>query len=774
MKNFFSTVFLLFCAITTVMAQNDIYTNNDDGTYNNTLRNKKSSDSTMLKKHDQEIPQGIHVWTVDEHFGDRTPAVVDTLSYMYMNTMFNSGLRGEYNTLGNMGSPRINRIIIDRPEESQFLFTEPYDFIIHPVSDFHFTNTYSPITNVTLNSFGNRTNGSDDFKAIFATNAGKRLGFGFRFDYKYGRGTYAEQSTSHFGYTFWLSYLGDQYQAHLLFSTLHQKVTENGGITNDNYITHPESFSENFASDEIPTVLSKNWNRNDNQHIFFTHRYNVGFNRKIRMTDEEIKARKFAIASKKESNNNKEKEETDKKIKTDERTQQESSTMGRPDDAKIIGDESILKQKSKEDTSRVSVFGKQQADSLIAQQNKIKEDTSWLKNEYVPVTSFIHTLKFDHYRRIYEAYETPDNYYATQYYNIGTLTGDSIYDRTDFYEIQNTFAIGTLEGFSKWAKAGLKAFIHHDFRHIELPDATGGTDTYNENTVNIGGQISKQQGTILHYNVTGEYAVAGKDAGQMLLDSHGDLNFKFFGDTVHLAANAFFHRINPGFYYRHYHSRHFWWDNDDMNKMIHSRIEGIFSYDKTRTQLRIAMDEYKDYYYFSQSYNITSSYLRTNVSVTPMQNSGATNLMTLQLSQNFTYGILNWDNVLTYQHSSNQSVMPVPSLNIYSNLYMRFKIARVLHCDMGADVRYFTKYYAPDYSPALSTFTVQGNDENRVKTGNYPIVNVYANFLLKHTRFFVMMSHVNSGSGNLNYFLTPHYPLNESVFRFGVSWNFFN
>jgi hypothetical protein len=55
MKKFFSIVFLLFCAITTVMAQNDIYTNNDDGTYNNTLRNKKSSDSTMLKKHDQKF-----------------------------------------------------------------------------------------------------------------------------------------------------------------------------------------------------------------------------------------------------------------------------------------------------------------------------------------------------------------------------------------------------------------------------------------------------------------------------------------------------------------------------------------------------------------------------------------------------------------------------------------------------------------------------------------------------------------------------------------------
>ncbi|MBR6456464.1 MAG: hypothetical protein IKT22_01620, partial [Prevotella sp.] len=25
-----------------------------------------------------------------------------------------------------------------------------------------------------------------------------------------------------------------------------------------------------------------------------------------------------------------------------------------------------------------------------------------------------------------------------------------------------------------------------------------------------------------------------------------------------------------------------------------------------------------------------------------------------------------------------------------------------------------------------------------------------------------------------DYFLTPHYPLNQRVFRFGVSWNFIN
>jgi hypothetical protein len=45
---------------------------------------------------------------------------------------------------------------------------------------------------------------------------------------------------------------------------------------------------------------------------------------------------------------------------------------------------------------------------------------------------------------------------------------------------------------------------------------------------------------------------------------------------------------------------------------------------------------------------------------------------------------------------------------------------------------------------------------------------------LKRVRFYVAMSHVNAGSGNRNQFLTPHYPTNNSIFRFGVSWSFFN
>ena len=728
---------------------------------------------------DKEIPKGIKVWTVDQRFGDRRQAELDTMSYMYPNTIFTTGLRGEYNTTGNLGAPRINRIFINRAETDQFLFTQPYDYIVSPVDQFHFTNTLSPFTNLDYNTAGNRTNGEDHFKAKFAVNAGKRLGVGFNVDYMYGRGFYSSQSTSHFKYLMYGSYIGDRYQAHLIFSTLTQKVTENGGITNDEYIKHPESFDDNYATNEIPTVLERNWNRNNNLHVFLTHRYNLGFNRKVKMSKEEIEARKFAMASQKENQAQKDLEEARRKAKRegrefDEKKFKKQTFSGRPDNARVVNTSAPTDSTStKAPSERIAVNGKAAADSLNALEAKAAQDTMWMKNEYVPVTSFIHTMKFDTYRRIYQAYETPKDFYADTFNPAGNYPGDSIYDKTTHYRVQNTFAISLLEGFNKWAKAGLKAFVTSDLRHFTLPTETEIAKAYNEHNLSIGGQLIKSQGKTLHYDATLETWLTGKDAGQMKIDADADINFALFGDTVRLQASGFFHRLNPTFYYRHYHSKHFWWDNDDMSKIIHTRIEGKFGYEKTKTTVRVAFDNIKNHTFFAMGYNVTDDFGRTGNTLSVVQKSGAISLLTLELQQKLKLGPLHWDNVITYQKSSDDMALPVPDLNIYTNLFLRFKIARVLKCDFGADARFFTKYYAPDYSPALGQYAVQ-TGENRTEVGNYPIVNVYANFHLQRTRFFVMMSHINAGQGKPDYFLAPHYPLNQRIFRFGVSWNFYN
>lgn len=687
-----------------------------------------------------------------------------------MNSIFTTGLHGEYNTTGNLGAPRQARIFIDRNETNNFIFVNPYDYVVTPVDQFKFTNTLSPLTNISYNNCGNRTNGEDHFKTKFAVNAGKRLGMGFLVDYLYGRGYYNAQSTSHFKFGLYGSYIGDRYQAHLLFNTLHEKVTENGGITSDLYITHPESFNENFATSEIPTMLEQNWNRNDNQHVFFTQRYNVGFNRKVPMTPEEIKARKFALASQKEKDAREAKQKAmqeaeDVSEKVDKNNIKVPKTYsGRPDNAKIAT--TAAPKDSIQANGRIKVGDKNAADSLIAVANKAKEDTAWLKNEYVPVTSFIHTLDFTTYRRIYEAYQTPTNYYQKTYSVQERLSNDSIFDKTSNWNLRNTFAIALLEGFNKWVKTGAKIFASHTLSHYVLPDSTG-TSSWNEHSVTVGAQLSKTQGKTLHFNATGELAVLGYNIGELKIDGGIDLNFPLLGDTMTLAATGFYHHMKPSFYYRHYQSRHLWWNDDDLSMIDHFRAQGILNYQKTRTRLRFAFDEIKNYTYFASTYTSSDDGRLYNLAYS-RQSSSPITVLTAEVNQDLTFGPLNWETQLTWQKSTKQDVLPLPSINVYTNLYLRFKIAHVLHCDFGADMRYFTKYAAPDYFPSLGQYTVQANDD-KVKIGGFPLVNVYFNFKLSRARFFAMMSHINGGK---NYFFTPHNPLNGRVFRFGISWDF--
>lgn len=776
MKKILSFIILAFLSASPLWAQFDTGDYNSmgpDGVVNN-QRNRQGADSLGT---DKEIPEGIHVWTVDPRFGDRVEAKPDTASHMFMNSIFTTGMRSEYNSTGNLGAPRQARLFIDRMENNNFIFVNPYDYVVTPVEKFQFTNTLSPLTNISYNNCGNRTNGEDHFKTKFAVNAGKRLGIGFLIDYIYGRGYYNAQSTSHFKAALYGSYMGERYQAHLLFNTLHEKVTENGGITSELYITHPESFNENFATSEIPTMLEQNWNRNDNQHIFFTQRYSVGFNRKVPMTPEEIKARKFAIESQKEQDEKKarakaEKEAMDAGVEFDKKNAKlPKSYSGRPDNAKVVT-KTAPADSAAIASGRVKVNGKNMADSLLAASNKAKEDTSWLKDEYVPVTSFIHTADFTTYRRIYEAYATPENYYLDTYKVKERLAGDSIYDKTSNWNLRNTFAIALLEGFNKWIKTGAKVFATHTLSHYVLPDSVG-TTSWNEHSVAVGAQLSKTQGKSLHFNVTGDVAVVGYNVGEIKIDGGVDLNFPLLGDTMTLAASGFYHHVKPSFYFRHYQSRHLWWDSDDLSMIDHLRAQGVLNYAKTRTRFRFAFDEIKNYAYFASSFTNSDDNGRLYNMAYSRQASSPITVLTAEVAQDLAFGPLHWETTLTWQKSTKQDVLPLPAINAYTNLYLRFKIARVLNCDFGADARFFTKYAAPDYFPSLGQYTVQEN-ENKQKIGGYPVINAYFNFKLSRARFFVMMSHVNCGSGNKEYFFTPNYPLNGRVFRFGISWDFAN
>ena len=766
---------LLLLLCTALAVQGQVY--NEMDAYGNITQvdpnastnfNPNNRDSIHSNK---EVPKGVWAWTVDRKYGDVTPTPLDTVPHLYQNSIYASGLYGEYNTLGSNYTARQSRIFIDRKPISEFFFTDGYSFSIVEPEDFHFLNTLSPYTNISYDECGDQQHGDDHIRAKFAVNANKRLGMGFDLNYQYGRGYYQNQNTSHFRASLFASYRGDRYQMHLLASAYQHKANENGGIVEDSYITHPEQQTTQFSEEEIPTVLSSNWNRNKSQHVFLTHRYNVGFYRKVKMTDEEIKARQFAAASAKQKKAQEEQQ--------DDQNQQ-GNGGGRPKDAKIMGDEPVRKEEVLPDTTRIAVEGQAAMDSLLAEKALQDSIDATMKREYVPVTSFIHTLDLNNYEHIYQSYATPDNYYANTYYDLdytGTYGGVGCYDKHRLTSIKNTFALALLEGFNKYVKAGLKVFASYEYRRFLMPELEQGATAYylrkwNESDFNIGGQLAKTQGHTFHFNAGVEFGVVGTSAGDVHLDFSTDLNFPLMGDTVRLAAKAFFARKKPVFMLDNFHSKHLWWDHG-LDPETRTHLEGMFSYDKTDTHLRVAIDEIQNYTYFGITYTPTATG-RTGVTGGVYQEATNINILTLQWLQNLRWGILNWENVITYQNTSMPSALPLPAFNVFSNLFLKFKIARVLDVEMGGSLTWFSKYEAPDYLPQLSQFAIQKNNDAKVEVGGYPFFDVYANMHLKRARFFVAMTHVNAGSGSKRYFLTPHYPTNTRVFHFGVSWNFYN
>ena len=787
MKNIITLLLLLVCTTTIVQAQT--YNQLDDsGNFtqrneygNNSNFNPNSNDTTSKNK---EVPYGVRFWTIDRRFGDIRPTIPDTLHHLFQNTIYNTGVYGEYNTIGNNYTARQSRIFIDRPYMSTFFFTDAYSYTTKEPDQFQFMNTLSPYTNITYDNCGDQQHGEDHIDAKFGVNVNKNMGFGFDLDYHYGMGYYDNQSTAHFRSTIYTYYTGDRYQMHFLGTLYHRKAAENGGIVDDDYITHPEAQQEQYTEDEIPTVLSQNWNRNNSQHIFFSHRYNVGFYKKVPMTEAEIKAREFAEKSAKQKE---ERENKGKKIQSVSEgrkggTIADKQPSGRPDDAKIMGDQpDIAKTDIANDSTRIKVDTDEKMDSLKAAAEKEAEEDKNMKKVFVPVTSFIHTLELNNHDRIYQAYQTPDDYYANTYYDMNdehAYSEDSIYDNTKYLYVKNTLALALLEGFNKYMKAGLKGFVSFAMENCKMPvlnsDSTGYMmNKWTDHALNVGGLLSRHEGNTFHFNLSAEIGLTGINSGGIAVDFDTDLNFRLLGDTVTLAANAYFHRMVPQSFQKSYHSKHLWWDQS-LDNETRTHIEGNFNYQKTDTRLRVAIDEIQNYTYFGMSYELDAQKNRTGLTGDVYQESGNINVLTAQLMQNFRLGPLNWENVVTYQNSSNKEVLPLPTLNIFSNLFLKFKIARVLDVELGGCATYFTKYDAPDYLPQIAQFAIQENPDSRIELGGYPFIDVYANFQLKRARFFIAMSHINAGSGSKMQFLTPHYPMNNRTFRMGVSWTFIN
>lgn len=388
------------------------------------------------------------------------------------------------------------------------------------------------------------------------------------------------------------------------------------------------------------------------------------------------------------------------------------------------------------------------------------------KENYVPLASVTLTTHYTDQQRRFVAgnVDTLYNVFAPSFYydNEGTRNDGPKYqqamdDYMSYYSFKNTLALAMNEGFRSWTKFGLTAFIEHDMRKYFLPGFLPGFgSTESENVLTVGGVLSQEQSKFLKYKVAAEKNILDTD---FKIEGEVITRLNIGNKNIAVKANAYIKNIKPSFFEENFSSKYRTWSFSfgDIRRMYAGGELILPSFSSLDLKISGGVENIQNYIYYGAD-SITA------------QKSGSVQVFSLKLDQKLKVGILNWNNQVVYQTTSDDSTIPLPAISIYSNLFLSAKLAKVLTVNLGVDAHFHTKYYLQGYDP----LTMQFFNQREARIGNFPIATAYLNLHLKKTRFFIMMYNVAQGLGNGESFAAYHYPINPQVLKMGLSWDFTN
>ncbi|MDE7092399.1 MAG: putative porin, partial [Muribaculaceae bacterium] len=178
-----------------------------------------------------------YAWKLEPPLGLHEPATIDTLMLNYYRLSVPSDVSDAYATTGNLGAEGLNLIFFDRKPMSDFFFNDALYHWLPSESKMKFYNTRIPMTLLSYNTGGGRDNAQDRLSGVFSGNINKRAQIGALVDYLYSKGSYNNQADKDFTWGFSGSYIGDKYEFQGYFNHFNFLNKENGGITDDLFIT---------------------------------------------------------------------------------------------------------------------------------------------------------------------------------------------------------------------------------------------------------------------------------------------------------------------------------------------------------------------------------------------------------------------------------------------------------------------------------------------------------------------------------------------------------
>jgi hypothetical protein len=663
--------------------------------------------------------QQTNSWIASGILGTEQPAGLDTTmnDFIITNPAEKKTIALEF--LGNLGSPGRSKIFFDRKRKSGFLFFEPYEIYYTSPEEVQYFNTKLPYTNLSYTS-GSPSEGSEHrLNGVFAVNINPRFNVGMYGDWINAYGAYASQSTKHHNAGFFGSYMGKHHNLMANFSFNGFENYENGGFINDSTVTDPGETGNQEAPNMpvffVNNAFSKLWNWNAR----LNYKYHIGIERDRQVTEDSV-------------------------AKT-----------------------------------------------------------------FVPVTSFIYNIQLENSRKRYSERSINMDFYRDHKLDTFLYINNSFtMDSTRFSRIKQAAGISLNQEFNTLMNFGLTGYVVLDIknytyfngwnsdpvvRNTILNNLDAAFDlqpyldsrpqpvlTHEEDNlrkmgflINPGYQserrykagagvtLAKYLGENLTYNFNGEYYFIDEKetASSFLVGGNVQTKFRIWKQEVNLGVQAEYVKEAPDFLEENYFSNHIQWVNGFKHKNTLT-AKGVLAFPSFTFYPPLGLS-------VSAGIKGLKNYIYWNKTAMPEQHNEDIELVEFTLKEQFKlFWFLHLDNEITYQKSTDERIIPLPEWCLYSNLYFQFdKLFKVLTIQVGANIRWNTEYYAPDYLPATGVFYLQDKE----KAGNYPYINAYINCQLKSARFFVQYIHLNQTMSGNNYLVLPGYALDPSYFKLGVS-----
>jgi|AntAceMinimDraft_17_1070374.scaffolds.fasta_scaffold02123_7 hypothetical protein len=401
--------------------------------------------------------------------------------------------------------------------------------------------------------------------------------------------------------------------------------------------------------------------------------------------------------------------------------------------------------------------------NLLSAENRIKESGFYIKQFYkLGNNNFLsdslkgkakdlgHLSYSFYYVKHTEVYEDNDplsGFYVSYLDTVKTL--DSIY----VLKFENNLCWTTYKLKDEPGNKPVDFYLNIKHQYVKVLQISG-KKYFNQIISGFG--ISTKDTKKISFKAFAEYVKGDYNDNDYKIN--GQIKKRFLKNTdkdKQLILKGLYLEQEPVWFSHYYYSNNFQW-----------------CYELKKTKTFYTGIEYKDNFFETgiNYYNL-GNLIYYDTTAYPKQADFSFGMLSAYLYNNCKLKNWNFDTKIAYQNVLDRDILRVPDFIATESIYFKhgfFKHA--LEMQTGIEIFFNSIYYADAYMPALRQFYLQ----NKKKTGNYIYADFFINCKIQRVRFFVKYQHFNADLMGYNYYMIPHYPMQDAAFKFGISWMFYD